>query len=63
MLEVDDNLLSSAQSIARFLAESGNATYLLGTNETEMAIVEQWTSWCSSEFAPSVAALCYATFG
>ena len=63
MLEVDGVLLSSSLSIARYLAESGNASYLLGTNPSEMALVDQWTSWTSSEFGPSLAALSYATFG
>ena len=63
MLEVDGVLLTSSLSIARFLAESGSAGYLLGTNPAEEAAVDQWTSWIASEFTPTLSALSYATFG
>ena len=63
MLEVDNVLLSSSIAIATFLANSGNAKYLLGTNPTEQAAVDQWCSWISSEFSPVCATLSYATAG
>ena len=63
MLEVDGTLLTSSLTIARFLAESGKANWLLGATPAEEASVDQWTSWIASEFTPSLSTLAYATFG
>ena len=64
LLELQDGtLLTQTSAICEFLAETGSTSTLLGTNEFERALVDQWMSILRSQTTVLAQTLSQAVFG
>ena len=64
MLEIDDgDILTQTTAICQFLASTGAAPQLLGTNPFETAQVEQWVSFLRTKTLTMSQQLSYSVFG
>lgn len=61
-LETDQGTLFESAAIARYLASQGNGA-LLGSNDFERALVNQWVDYVSGTIYPNVFPVLKGTFG